>query len=155
MMDGLVQDVLESRKTSFQHAYDSPYDILMGFLHAVDWKNETWLQVILAGHVLLWIVVVLTRKWAIFQGVIFVTLCALVYCAEWINTYCREHWSEFSTQNYFDPSGFFAGIVFAGPLLMVMFFQMLNSVYEASAMLIQAKRAELRAKHQRESKKEK
>ncbi|GBG32932.1 Transmembrane protein 18 [Hondaea fermentalgiana] len=146
VLQDAMREVVQSRAAKFKHAYDGPYEVLMGFFHAVDWANESWLQALLAAELVLVLVVFLSRKWQRLQLVLFLFICALVYSAEWLNAYGREHWREFSKQNYFDEHGFFAGMVFAGPLLLLMFFQMLNAVYEAGALLIESKRAEVRAK---------
>ena len=42
-----------------------------------------------------------------------------VYMSENINAWAAQHWQRFSTQNYFDPSGLFASVVFSGPLLLI------------------------------------
>lgn len=41
--------------------------------------------------------------------------------SEFINTYLRHRWQEFSRQNYFDEHGIFMGVMWAGPLLILGF----------------------------------
>ena len=57
-----------------------------------------------------------------------------------------------ATQNYFDPKGTFAGIFWAGPLLFIGFFQLLNFLFTASRLLIKVKKMELKSKHKDASK---
>jgi hypothetical protein len=48
----------------------------------------------------------------------------LIFISERLNSECELHWKEFATQNYFDKSGAFAGMMFAGPLLTIGFIQL-------------------------------
>lgn len=41
--------------------------------------------------------------------------------SEFINTYLRNRWHDFSGQNYFDEHGIFMGVMWAGPLLILGF----------------------------------
>lgn len=41
--------------------------------------------------------------------------------SEYINTYLRNRWHDFSRQNYFDEHGVFMGVMWAGPLLILGF----------------------------------
>jgi hypothetical protein len=40
-----------------------------------------------------------------------------VYLAERLNSFLGENWKNFSSQNYFDPSGVFMSVLWSGPLL--------------------------------------
>ncbi len=132
------------------------YDNAMGFIHAVSWEKELWLQGLLAFHVLLVILIILTRRFHNFQVFLFIVLCGMVWMAETLNKYagtirlfrvrnssCSTHahsnfwhshphtgqrWRDFSTQNYFDKRGVFTSVVFSLPLLLIVFFQMVGLV---------------------------
>ncbi len=43
---------------------------------------------------------------------------ALVLLAQRINRLASDHWQQFSTENYFDPEGFFISTVFSVPLVL-------------------------------------
>lgn len=96
------------------------------FSSAVDWQ-ENWIRGLLAFHVVLLTLVVLTRKDANLQTMIFVMTCAMVLLAERLNAFCAAHWMLFSKQNYFDDHGVFAGVVYAGPLLLICLFQLVSN----------------------------
>ena len=91
----------------------------------LDW-TESWIRGILAFHVFVLVIVLLFRKNPNVQCVIFLLLCAIIRGAEYLNSYCANHWTEFSRQNYFDKQGVFAGTVFAGPLLAIAFIQLVR-----------------------------
>ena len=71
-------------------------------------------------------------------------LSAAIYAAERINVWAGQNWRSFSTQNYFDKSGVFIGVVYAAPLLAIMFLQLINAVWLCSSMLIEVKRMEIK-----------
>jgi len=126
--------------------YSEPWDVAQGFVHAVSWEKETWLQALIAFHVLLWAIAFLSRHHSASQAVLFVVVSGLVASAETANRIAAKHWRRFSTQNYFDEHGVFAGVAFAGPLLLLLLLIMLNLVRLASNLLVDVKRRELRAK---------
>lgn len=47
--------------------------------------------------------------------------------SEFINTYLRDRWHEFSRQNYFDEHGIFMGVMWAGPLLLLGFTMLVST----------------------------
>jgi hypothetical protein len=82
------------------------------------------------------------------------TVGLLVRMAEWLNRLASQHWGSFATQNYFDDRGVFAGIFFSGPLLLDSFIMLMLFLREASQLLIQVKREELKRKKPVADKKE-
>ena len=142
MVADLAERVLGDARRNATGGHNTLHDSVMGFYHAVDW-SERWLQGLLLFHATLFIVTFLTRRVLHVQGGIFVGACALVYFAERINAACHARWQSFATQDYFDPRGVFAGVVFSAPLLVVVAFQMLYNLYSASNLLVAVKRAEL------------
>lgn len=88
------------------------------FTAAVDW-SERWIQALLAIHVLLWVTTILTRKRFYWQCGTFFVVTALVVASETLNTIAHLRWQSFSKQDYFDNHGFFLGIMYSGPLLLV------------------------------------
>lgn len=90
-----------------------------------DW-TEPLLVGILAFHIVIALTVIATRRRHNLQIALFVAICATVYCAEYINTYCRNNWQSLATQNYFDTNGIFVSTVFSAPLLLLILFQMVT-----------------------------
>lgn len=110
----------------------------LAFSSAINW-NETWLQCLLAFHVLLFVLMLLFRKNVDFQTFLFFFIMGLVYFSENINSYCAMHWREFSTQNYFDGSGVFSGILFSGPLLIILLCQLVRHEIQLNGTLFYEK----------------
>jgi hypothetical protein len=79
----------------------------------VAWKDEAWLQALFAFEAALLLAVVLSRKrHYLLQGSLFVFIVALIAASETLNSWAKANWKRFSTQNYFDPRGVFAGVVY-------------------------------------------
>ena len=113
-MEGKVMDMMKATNKAPADAYGN----WMAFSSAIDWK-EKWIISLLTFHVLLFLLIIITRKRLGMQSVIFFTISIIVRMSERINTYCSSHWEDFSTQNYFDKNGIFAGVFLAAPLLMM------------------------------------
>jgi hypothetical protein len=78
----------------------------------------------------------------IVMGIIFFT----VRSAERLNDYGANEWERFATQNYFDSRGVFVSLMLSAPLLLVSACMLIAIVREASTLLIEVKKHELRAK---------
>jgi len=65
------------------------------------------------------LIVVFTRNRTTFQGILFLVLGAVIYCAKYLNVYLENNWEAFSRQPYFDKSGLFISIMLSGPLLVI------------------------------------
>jgi len=124
---------------------------LEAFSTAIKW-SEWWIRAILGMHVFLWCAFFLFRKWPRVQSVLFFAVVGLVGSAERLNSLGAKHWRSFATQNYFDERGVFAASVFCAPLLALGFLQLFNFLYEASNLLVEVKRNELK-EHRRAKKK--
>ena len=96
------------------------------FSSAINW-TETWLQMLLGFHAIMLLLIIIFRNNEIVQAILFLLMAGLVYFSERINTYCAAHWNEFATQNYFDEHGSFAGLLFSGPFLVLLFLQLVTN----------------------------
>ncbi len=132
----------DAKEKGMKFEQPSFYNNMMGFYHAVDWK-EQWIQGILCFHVLYLIVSFLTRKSPTIQFTLLITICIFIYFAETFNSYGSRNWTRFSTQDYFDPNGVFLSVVFSTPLLLIGVCIMLHALYDTSQMLVKVKRLEL------------
>jgi diacylglycerol kinase len=140
-----MAEIEQSMKNIMQKSYKVPTDFSenwQAFITAIDW-NDKLFTYLLVFHLSLAIIVLATRKHINFQGFLFILLCGLVFLSERINTYCSLNWRNISSQNYFDEKGAFAGIFFAGPLLLILFVQLINFLIIASKDLIAVKRLQL------------
>lgn len=113
-LEGQVLDLMKKTNKAPSDAWQS----WMAFSSAINW-NENWIRSLMVFYVFLFLVIILTRKRLGIQSCIFFFIAILVRLAETINTYCYNHWQDFSTQNYFDKNGLFAGTVYAAPLLTI------------------------------------
>lgn len=119
------------------------------FSAAIDW-SERWIIGLIGMEVALLVIVLVLWKSYELQAAIFLFLCALIAFSERINSFCAEHWGSFATQNYFDVHGAFAITLFSGPLLFIMFTQLVIFLRLTSSELIKAKRMELKIKYKKE-----
>ncbi|KAF2356065.1 Transmembrane protein 18 [Trinorchestia longiramus] len=117
-------------------------DGVWSFLMSIDW-NESWLQAILATHVLLLVAVWLLRRFFYLLAGLFLLILATVYNAEAINKYGAQNWNRFSRQQYFDSSGMFISLVFSLPLISICLVIMMLWVYQSASLLITLKRKEI------------
>mmetsp|Transcript_2446 Transcript_2446/g.4453 ORF Transcript_2446/g.4453 Transcript_2446/m.4453 type:complete len:192 (+) Transcript_2446:73-648(+) len=147
-----IQNHVKQLAAESSRAPQDAYEAFQAFSSAVDW-SESWLRGLLCFHAILFLIVLFTRKNTAIQSILFLYICFLVLMAEYINSFCAQHWESFATQNYFDTHGSFAAVVYAAPLLIIALLQMINFLVLASSALIKAKRMEIQVKKKAESKK--
>jgi pantothenate kinase len=123
-MTSIEQSMLSMMKETAK-APETAMEHWQAFSAAVDW-SETWIRCLLSFHLVLLTIVLLTRKNVNAQTVLFLLICTLAFLSEHLNTYCAANWTTFSKQNYFDKHGAFAGIMYAGPLLIIGLFQLVS-----------------------------
>ena len=69
-----------------------------------------------------------------------------MYASERLNAAAHSHWRAFSTQDYFDPRGVFVGIVWAGPLILLLCAMLVGFLVRAARLIVKVKRAQLRTR---------
>jgi len=121
---------------------------IAAFTSAITWK-EPFICCLLMMHVIIIIMAIMCSRKKYFAGQVatFALVAGLVWSTEWLNTYGAEHWREFATQNYFDAGGVFAGIMFAVPLILICLGMIIDMLREASLLLVQVKKLELKNKN--------
>lgn len=112
---------------------------------AVDW-TETWIQCLMGFHVILLVLILITREMFELQCFFFMLICGLVFFAERLNSYASAHWEEFSKQDYFDKRGVFLSVMLCAPLLVNGFVLMIRTLLYSADLLVKVKRAELKQK---------
>eukprot|EP00928_Gymnodinium_smaydae_P083395 TRINITY_DN66634_c0_g1_i1.p1 TRINITY_DN66634_c0_g1~~TRINITY_DN66634_c0_g1_i1.p1 ORF type:complete len:199 (+),score=54.95 TRINITY_DN66634_c0_g1_i1:72-599(+) len=141
---GAIEDII-AKATSGKHAYtQSFWEDVQAFGHAVDWSQDNWILGILAFEALQLLAVLAWRKHWERLGVLFVTNMIVLLCLESLNSLARRHWKSFSTQQYFDEPGAFAGVIVGLPLLINQFVILVCLLMEAGRMVIKVKRAEFK-----------
>ncbi|KAL7523058.1 hypothetical protein ACHAXR_000010 [Thalassiosira sp. AJA248-18] len=78
----------------------------------------------------------------------------VVRLAERLNVMGASRWREFATQNYFDKSGIFMGIMVCAPLLMVCLFMLVSMVREANGLLGDVTQMKMKAQAKQKQKKD-
>ena len=122
-----IHDIERSAIDEFnrEHPYEQSFsNDIAGFVAAVDWHADGhWLAIIAAVHLVYFSLIVCFRRVEMVQLAVFVSICVMVLASESINTFLREHWRDFATQDYFDPHGVFLSCLLSGPLLGLGFLQ--------------------------------
>lgn len=118
------------------------WDNLMAFLHAVDW-TETWIRGILAGHVAIFLLVLLCRRNTGVLSGVFLLLGALVYFGENINSVAGQHWQAFARQDYFDEHGIFYSSIVSGPAIITLLMVLVFYLLQATSLMVQVKKKEI------------
>ena len=98
------------------------------FLSALTWTDNIF-KYLLAFHLVLFVLLIISRNSFGFQIFLFFFASALVFLSERFNAFGQQHWQMFGTQNYFDSSGAFMGIFFSGPLLLLLFCLLVRPTY--------------------------
>ena len=57
-----------------------------------------------------------------------------------------EHWKKFAGQDYFDQKGFFASVMWSGPLLIILIVVIVNMLFQMFHLMVKVKRAEFKRK---------
>ena len=126
------------------------YDVVMGFIHAIDW-NERWIQSILLFHGFLLLTTLIYRRNSTVQLSIFLVALGVVGCAQPLNSLGAEYWEDFATQPYFDKYGAFFSALVSCPLVLVMLVVLVNCIWIAVSEMVSLKRRQL--KHEANKKK--
>ena len=119
------------------------YDVVMGFIHAINW-NERWIQSILLFHGLLLLTALMYRRNSTVQLCIFLVALGVVACAQPLNSLGAEYWEDFATQPYFDKYGAFFSAVVSCPLVLVMLVVLVNCIVIAVSEMVELKRKQLK-----------
>lgn len=100
--------------------------LMIKWYEAVDWSEPLVIGAI-AFHLVLFLLVFFTRKHLPIQFVLFLLIVFLLFITERVNSWARENWKLFATQQYFDGRGVFIGIFYAAPLMAAGFFQLVRT----------------------------
>lgn len=151
MADSVMSDIM-----STQVGPQSFKEHIQAFTAAISW-NEPFIKCILAFHVLVIIVAVtLSRRGGIYSRMgLMIFVGIVIRLAERLNDLGATRWREFATQNYFDKSGIFMGIMVCAPLLMVCLFMLVSMIREASNLLVDVKSIKMKAQQQAKQNKQK
>ncbi|KAJ3681521.1 hypothetical protein LUZ60_016010 [Juncus effusus] len=139
----LVADLVQRVSSELRSGFAPAVDNLFRFFRAVDWK-EPWLIGLMSFHVILLLVVILSRRKVNFQLLLALFSFGGVFMAERINTYLAKNWKKFSSQNYFDSHGVFISVLWSGPLVIFTMLIVVNTLITLCSLMIRWKRAELR-----------
>lgn len=113
--------------------------------------QEPWIRGLVAFHVALYACAYATTSSDAAQATLFVATSGLLYGSRWLNRLAGANWARFSTQNYFDTQGVFAGVLWCAPIIVLQTAMVLGFLWRAAKLLVRVKRLELarRARHAR------
>ncbi|EYU23944.1 hypothetical protein ABFS82_14G317200 [Erythranthe guttata] len=138
-----MADLMEKLTAELRSGLKPAYENFIGFFHAIDWK-EPWLICLVSFHVMLLLVVFMSRKNINFQMCLFLLALGGVYLAERLNHLLAGNWKSFAGQNYFDSHGIFLSILWSGPLLVIAIIILVNTLFSMCHLMVRWKKAELK-----------
>ena len=125
----------------------STWENIQAFKAAIRWGEPLILCLICFHLIVIMAAILSTKRGGLgsrmcVMGVIFLT----VRSAERLNDYGANEWESFATQNYFDSRGVFVSLMLSAPLFLVSGCMLIAIIREASMLLVEVKKHELRAK---------
>ena len=148
--DGVLKDIMGK-----QVGPQTPMEHFDAFKSAIRWGEPFILGLIAFQIVIFLLCFWVSRKHSSTASRI-VLMCFIgivVRLSERLNGLGARNWEAFATQNYFDRQGVFVGIMFCAPLLMDCFFMLTMFIREASQLVVDVKRMELKKKRDANKKK--
>ena len=132
----------------------TPMEQIQAFKAAITW-SEPFIQCLLVFHASIIITAIaLHKKGGIYARMGFmIFLAIIVRLAERLNAMGDSRWKEFATQNYFDKSGIFMGIMLCTPILCVCFAMLFAMLREANNLLVDVKAMWIKAQQEQQKKK--
>eukprot|EP00547_Thalassionema_nitzschioides_P002876 CAMPEP_0194200522 /NCGR_PEP_ID=MMETSP0156-20130528/1090_1 /TAXON_ID=33649 /ORGANISM="Thalassionema nitzschioides, Strain L26-B" /LENGTH=235 /DNA_ID=CAMNT_0038925529 /DNA_START=90 /DNA_END=797 /DNA_ORIENTATION=- len=148
--DGVLKDIMSSNIGP-----QTPMEHLSAFSSAITWSEPFILYLIAFQVFMFFLCLWVSRKgFAMVPRLVLMSFVAIIVrCAEILNGYGARNWESIATQNYFDRSGIFIGIFFCGPLLLDCFIVLTLLIREASQLLVEVKKMELKKKRDSKEKK--
>ncbi|GFH57267.1 hypothetical protein CTEN210_13743 [Chaetoceros tenuissimus] len=142
LAEGVLDDIIKN-----QAAPRSTWDNIQGFKAAITWSEPLIVGIIFFHFMIAFSAYFATKKGGLpSQLTIMSIIFIVVRCAEKINDAGRQHWEDIASQNYFDRKGIFISIMVSAPLLLVSACMLIGIMREASSLLIEVKKRELKAK---------
>jgi len=148
-LNGIAEDVLQDIMAS-QAAPESVRENINGFKAAIRWE-EPFILALLAFHAItiLFTIFVIKRGGMTSRMILLGIIAIIVRSAEYLNQWGNTNWESFATQDYFDTKGIFVSLMLSGPLLFLSFFMLIAFLREATTLLVQVKKFELKEKHRK------
>ena len=133
MDPSFLQQLFKDSRKMRKGADTTAYEALMGFYHAVAWRDPG-VMALLAFPVAYGLVCLALRNHPTVHIALFLLTCGLSYSAAPVNAFLGARWRDFGfSQNYFDKHGVFMSSLFCAPLLLIAFAQMVRGESAAAA----------------------
>ncbi|KAI9276596.1 transmembrane protein 18-domain-containing protein [Sporodiniella umbellata] len=139
--DEIVNNILKDLRSGVAFSTKQTHT----FLTSIDW-TEHWIQLLLAFHVVCFLILVLTRKYSNGPSICFFVFLGFALLTQPLNTLGITHWKLFSKSPYFEKSGIFIVSVYAGPLLVNAFIALVLILKSTLSLMIAVKQKQLRKK---------
>jgi len=130
-----VEDIPESMK-------EGHVDSIYTYLLSIDW-SEQWLQGVMGFHLLLLVLIIITRQFIKTQILVFTVLLCSVLSTEKLNELLAQNFAAFSRQQYFDSNGMFISLIWSAPVLVNSIVILINWFVYSGNLLVKVKRKEL------------
>ncbi|KAG0240275.1 transmembrane protein 18-domain-containing protein [Mortierella sp. GBAus27b] len=111
------------------------------FISSVEWQ-QTWIQMILALHLTLFVIIILLRDKPNPLAAMFFCTLLLAALGEPLNGVGSRHWQSFANDNYFDTRGVFTTLVWTVPLLVNATLVVMLLLRAVVKLMVKAKRME-------------
>jgi hypothetical protein len=123
----LIEEAMSALRlpASSAHGWRAVYENVMGFYHAIDWK-EPFIVGLLAFLLSMWALVIVTRRHVEVQMGLLVLVCGIAYFAPTASSFAAPHWRAIARQNYFDRQGIFAMLMVTLPMTLLAFVQLVS-----------------------------
>lgn len=148
-IEQLMQNVPWYRKeNSVKNVFD--------FISAINWPNEKTLQAVIGFHFFLALVIVWAWRNPGYRLTLWLILMSLCMATEKLNEFCSQHYKKLGFgEQYFDSQGLFILLIWAAPLLILLFIltgKMLNELWHT---LIETKVKQLKVQKKKQIQAEK
>ncbi|XP_022914255.1 transmembrane protein 18 [Onthophagus taurus] len=127
---------------------------IASFILSIDWRDP-WLIGLIAFHLTVTLMALLTRNYGNLQALLFFFLILLVYFSESINEIASANWKMFSRQQYFDSNGLFISIVFSIPILLNCMLMVGSWLWQSTQLMRNIKIAQLKEIQKKEKENQK
>ena len=135
---------------------ETPLEHFHAFRSAITWREPFILGLVAFQIIMFFLCLYVSRpeRGLAPRLAVMVTLAVIVRSSEILNDWAAQHWESFCTQNYFDARGVFVMVMVCAPLLLDSLIMLFLFLREASQLLVQVKKVQLKQKMQQQKKAE-
>lgn len=131
--------------------FEDPNQAVWHVLNNTDW-SEWWLVIVESFHALVFCLMIMSHRaaWHVLSAVIFVSLLALMYFAQFLNTLGAQHHLKFTTEQYFDANGLFITLILSFPCAINCIFFIMSWLVQSWSLMVDIRVKQSRQMAQKE-----